>query len=175
MDDTELLSHSITKALAYVENGGKVDINNPVKGKTGEMRSIYQFTPATWKNYSKQIFGKEVPMDADTETHVVNEKVKGWVKKGYTASQIASMWNAGESKPDAYKQNWRGINKKYGVAFDTPAYASKVLKYSKQFYGEKRKDLEQGGQKGNPLESIIKTINQASSKSQPIASTNNQL
>lgn len=140
MDENEVLANSITKALAYAENGGTVDILNPKAGKTGEMKSIYQFTPATWKLYAKQVFGKDnVPMTADTETHVVNEKVKKWIKEGKTTSQIASMWNAGESKPDAYKQNWKGINKKFGIEYDTPAYAKKVLGYAKQFYQEKSK------------------------------------
>lgn len=138
MDETDILADSITKAIAYAESGGAPNLENPKAGKTGEMKSIFQYTPDTWKLYSKQIFGKEVPMSADAETHVTKEKVKKWIKEGKTASQIASMWNAGESKPDAYKQNWKGTNKKYGVAFDTPAYAKKVLDYSKQFYQEKK-------------------------------------
>ena len=41
------------------------------------------------------------------------------------------MWNAGEGRPDAYKQNWRGVNK-WGVRYDTPAYVNKVYNTYKQ-------------------------------------------
>lgn len=139
MNDKELLAASIVKALAYTENNGKPDLSNLKAGKTGETKSIFQFTPDTWKRYSKEIFGNEdVQIVPDTETYVTNEKVKKWIAKGYNARQIASMWNAGESKPDAYKQSWKGTNEKYGVGYDTPAYADKVLKYSRQFYQEKK-------------------------------------
>lgn len=121
----------ITKALAYAENGGKP--GKPVAGKTGEMKSIFQFTPDTWKLYSKQIAGKELPLTSENEAFVVNGKVQKWLDDGHTVEEIASMWNAGEQRPDAYKQNWKGINKKYGVAYDTPAYASKVKSYHDSF------------------------------------------
>ena len=187
MDETELLSQSITKGIAYAENGGRVNMDNPSQGKTGEMKSIYQFTPATWKNYSKQIFGKEVPMNKDTETHVVNEKVKGWIKKGYTTSQIASMWNAGTGEPNAYTGKFSngsqssGINKKYNVKFDVPGYANKVLNYSKQFYQEKKskpsliqENNQQKPQENNSLnkmESIMNMIKLASRKTNQPAAT----
>ena len=124
----------ISKALAYAENNGKPTTIKA--GKTGEMKSIYQFTPNTWKQYSKEILGKEVPLTNETELQVATGKVSKWIDKGYTTEQIASMWNAGEGKPNAYKENWRGINKKYGVAYDTPAYAKKVANYASQFEKE---------------------------------------
>lgn len=128
---------SIVKALAFAENGGKPDISNPKAGKTGETKSIFQFTPDTWKVYSKQTSGQDnLPMNAQNESQVVYHKVEDWVNQGYNVEQIASMWNAGEQRPDAYKQNWKGTNKKYGVAFDTPAYAKKVADYAHQFQNE---------------------------------------
>lgn len=136
MDEKELLADSITKAIAYQENGGKLDLNNIRAGKSGELKSIFQFTPETWKNYSHQIYGKEVPLNPDTETYIVREKVKKWMDEGKNTSQIASMWNAGEGRPDAYKQNWKGVNK-HGVRYDTPKYASNVLNYATKFYTEK--------------------------------------
>lgn len=135
MDEKETIANAITKAIAYQENGGKLDATKISAGKSGELKSIFQFTPATWKNYSQQIYGKETPLNADTETYVVREKVKKWIDEGKDVNQIASMWNAGEGRPDAYKQNWKGINK-YGVKYDTPKYASGVSKYAKQFYLE---------------------------------------
>lgn len=138
MDDKEILIDAIVKGLAYTENGGAPDIDNPVAGKSGEMKSIFQFTPGTWKLYAKNALGDEnAPLNADNETAVVRHKVAKWIDEGKTTSQIASMWNAGESRPDAYKQNWKGVNK-FGVKYDTPAYAEKVLSYSKKFYEEKK-------------------------------------
>lgn len=136
--EKEKLVAAITKALGYAENGGKPNLENLQAGKTGEMKSIFQFIPSTWKLYAKQIFGDEnMPMNPDNEVAVVTAKVGKWLDEGRTVGQIASMWNAGESKPDAYKQNWKGVNKKYGVAYDTPAYAQKVIKYAQQFYEQK--------------------------------------
>lgn len=133
MDEKDLLANAITKAIAYQENGGKLDLNKLSAGQSGEMKSIFQFTPETWKLYSKQVYGKEMPLNNDNETYVVKQKVRKWMDEGRTAREIGSMWNAGEARPDAYKENWKGVNK-HGVAYDTPKYAEGVLKYSKQFY-----------------------------------------
>jgi len=136
---------AIVKAIAYAENGGKIP-EEAVAGKTGEMKSIFQFMPDTWKMYSKQVLGKEEQLTPDNESLVVYGKVGKWIDEGYNTEQIASMWNAGEQRPDAYKENWKGTNKKYGVAFDTPAYAKKVSDYAKQFEGE-----EETTETKNPL------------------------
>lgn len=170
--DNDLLANSITKGLAYTENGGSLDISNPKKGMTGETKSIFQFEPPTWKRYSREAFGRDnVPMNSDTETYVVQNKVKNWIKKGYKARQIASMWNAGEQEPDAYTGKFSdgssstGVNKKYGVKFDVPGYADKVLQYSKKFYEEKsgQKPVSTSEQ-SKPLASILNLIQQAKSK-----------
>lgn len=133
MDEKESLANAITKALAYQENGGKLDLNKISAGQSGEMKSIFQFTPDTWKTYSHEVFGKEMPLNNDNETYVVNEKVKKWIDEGKNTSQIASMWNAGPGRPNAYKENWKGKNK-YGIEYDTPTYAKNVLDYAKKFY-----------------------------------------
>ena len=63
----------------------------------------------------------------------------GWLEKGYTPKQIASIWNAGPGEPNAYTGKFsdgspsRGVNKKYGVKFDVPSYADKVDKYVSEF------------------------------------------
>lgn len=138
MDEKTALAYAITKALAYTENGGKP--TNPQAGKTGELKSIFQFTPGTWKNYSTQTLGKEVPITPDNETHVVVSKVSKWLEQGYTAKQIASMWNAGEGEPDAYTGKFSngyssiGVNHKYGVGYNVPRYADTLSNYAKQFY-----------------------------------------
>lgn len=143
MDELTLLAQATTKALGYTENGGKPDINNPKAGKSGEAKSIFQFTPATWKAYSKQIIGKDnLPLTSDNETYVVNEKMKQLIKEGKTIKQIASIWNAGPGEQDAYTGKFSdgsssvGVNKKYGVKFDVPSYANQVATYAKKFYDQ---------------------------------------
>lgn len=162
MDDKELLADSITKGLAYEENGGKLNLDKTAAGKSGEMKSIFQFTPDTWANYSQQVYGKLMPLNNDNEAYVVKQKVLKWIDEGKTTSQIASMWNAGENHPDAYKENWRGTNS-HGVKYDTPTYAANVLKYAKQFYQEK-----------SSQPSVAKTIPQQTTQQQPTASPLNR-
>ena len=130
MDQVTPLANAITKAIAYTENGGAPDISDPSAGKTGEAKSIFQFTPATWKKDSLQVFGNpNTPISPDNETYVVQQKVSNWIKQGYNSKQIASMWNAGEGEPNAYTGKFSdgssstGVNKQYGVKFDVSKYA----------------------------------------------------
>ena len=168
--EKEMLANSITKALAYTENGGKPNIENPSAGQSGEMKSIFQFEPKTWHAYSKEVTGQDdLPMTADSETYVVNQKVKQWIDEGKTASNIASLWNAGN--PNAYKGN-KGINS-YGVAYDTPAYAKKVVKYSKEFYQESTnkstnttQSPTQNTTQSSPINDIMSMVNSAKSNQQ---------
>lgn len=126
---------NIVKALAYVENGGKPTA--PKAGKTGELKSTFQYKPDTWDIYSTQVSGKKgLPLTPENEAAVTYAKVDNWLKEGRIPEQIYSMWNAGEQRPDAYKQNFKGVNKKYGVAYDTPKYVEKAMSYLKQFEGE---------------------------------------
>lgn len=142
---------NIAKAIGYAENGGKPNIKKPKAGKTGEMASIFQYTPNTWKAYSKQILGKEVPMTPDAETEVTQGKVQQWLDKGMTPEQIFSSWNAGTGEPDAYTGKFsdgspsKGINKKYGVQYDVPGYVNKAMKYYKEFSGGFQGDISEGG------------------------------
>jgi hypothetical protein len=45
MDEKDMLANAITKAIATQENGGKIDLDNSKAGGSGEMKSIFQFTP----------------------------------------------------------------------------------------------------------------------------------
>jgi hypothetical protein len=171
MNPSDLLANSITKAIAYTENGGKVDIDNPVAGKTGEMKSIFQFTPGTWKLYAKQILGDEnAPLNADNETYVVREKVKKWLAAGASPRQIAAMWNAGESEKDAHTGKFStgkasvGVNQKYGVKFDVPGYANKVEKYVNEFTAGSTPSQASPESSGGPLEQVISIMKGAQSK-----------
>ena len=51
-----------------------------------------------------------------------------------------------EQKPDAYKENWKGTNKKYGIAYDTPKYAKEVGDYTNQFMSGKKNDTQSNNQ-----------------------------
>lgn len=161
--DKGKLAFAITKALAYTENGGKPNMNNLSSGKSGEMKSIFQFEPSTWKLYAKQELGDpNAPLTNENEAVVVHKKVSDWLDAGYKPEQIASMWNAGERRPDAYKEGWSGTNSS-GVHFDTPTYAKKVADYTKQFMNESQSDdsTPSGApQMSNPPVDIVSRIKQ---------------
>lgn len=158
--DITTLANAVTKALAYTENGGAPNLDNPSAGKTGEAKSIFQFTPATWRNDAKEVLGSpSVPLSADAETYVVNEKVKKWLQEGKSVKQIASMWNAGQGEPDAYTGQFSdgspsvGVNKAYGVKFNVPQYADKVEKFTQEFAQNSQPSQEeqpQDAQAGTP-------------------------
>jgi hypothetical protein len=141
-----LMASLVTRALAYTENGGAPNINNPSAGKTGESKSIFQYEPDTWKaDAGKYLGDPNAPLTADNETTVAKGQVTDWLKKGYKVNQIASMWNAGIGEPDAYSGKFsdgtssQGVNKQYGVKYDVPGYAKKVENYTKQFIQEAQK------------------------------------
>lgn len=116
---------NLAKAVRQHESGGKFDM----PGKSGEY-GAYQFTEPTWNGYSKK-YGINVPLKQATpeqQNEVAYKKMKEWKDKGHNVGEIASMWNAGEGRPNAYKENVVGTNK-YGVHYDTPAYAKKVAEY----------------------------------------------
>jgi hypothetical protein len=141
MDEKTALTYAIARGLAYTENRGKPDIQNPKAGKTGEMKSIYQFTPDTWKKLAQQYLGDaNALINPDNETKVATSRISDWIDKGYNVKQMASMWNAGEGEPYAYTGKFStgkssvGTNKKYGVGYNVPQYADSVANYAKKFY-----------------------------------------
>lgn len=98
------------------------------KGPSGEF-GAYQFMPDTYKAYAKKYVGDEnAPPTKENQNKIAYSFIKDKKTAGYNPAQIASMWNAGEGKPNAYKENWKGVNS-HGVKYDTPAYAAKVSKY----------------------------------------------
>ena len=170
---------AIVKALAYTENGGAPDLADPSAGQSGEMKSIFQFEPGTWKMYSKEILGKDnAPLNNANEVAVVTGKVNKWLQEGYSTEEIASLWNSG--RPDGYK-NLKGTNSK-GIAYDTPAYAKKVVAYANTFEKDANNPGNQiamqsnqptglmGGQSSTPPQT---QTNQPQSQSQPQTPTQN--
>lgn len=119
---------NLAKAIRQSESGG--DFN--AKGKSGE-HGAYQFTEPTWSGASKK-YGVNITLkDATPEqqNEVAYKQIKEWKDAGHNVGQIASMWNAGEGEPDAYKGTFSngkpatGTNK-FGAKYDVPAYAKSV-------------------------------------------------
>lgn len=109
----------IAKAISTVESGGR-----QVQGASGEF-GMFQFLPSTWKIVSKQVAGKVLPQTKENEQQVALGKIQQLIDKGYSAKEIALVWNTslgGSEKPLVKK----GVNSK-GVAYDSGAYANKVL------------------------------------------------
>lgn len=135
---------NLTKAIRKAE-GFNGDSN--IRGKAGEW-GAYQFMPETWDRYAKELgvnaqFGQA---SLAQQNEVAYKKLKQWKDSGYNVGQIASMWNAGEGRPNAYAEGWRKTDPKTGeVIFDTPAYAQKVATEYQ------RLKAESGGQPVPPL------------------------
>lgn len=115
---------NLATAIRQVETG-----NRPVSGATGELRSRYQFLPATWKSWAKEVLGDEnAPLTLENENEVAYTKIKQWKDGGLGPDQIAAKWNSGSPE-------WEGkvdVNPTYNVPYDVPAYVGKV----KKAYGE---------------------------------------
>jgi len=124
-------ANEIANAIKMVEGGG----NYNAKGGSGES-GAYQFMPATWKQYSGEYLnsigkaGQSLSMTPENQDTVALYKIQGWIDQGYSADQIASIWNSG--KPN-YEGNV-GINSK-GIRYDVPAYVNKVLSFIKPVMG----------------------------------------
>lgn len=106
----------IAAAIKQVESGG----NYTVKGGSGEF-GAYQFMPDTWKQWAGSYLGNSsAPMTQQNQDTVAMAKISELLNQGYNAQQIALIWNGGT--PTIKK----GINS-FGVAYDSGAYADKVL------------------------------------------------
>lgn len=123
---------ALTSAIAQAETGQSSPQAYTKRGASGEY-GRYQFMPDTWQAYASEA-GVTTPLEQATiedQNKVAYTKIAKWKAEGYNPAQIASMWNAGPGKPNAYKEGWKGVNEK-GVAYDTPAYAQKVSQYYMQ-------------------------------------------
>lgn len=130
MDNLDPTIVALAKAIKYSETGTGDTYNK--RGASGEY-GAYQFMPATYRNYSQKYLGNaNTQPTRENQNRIVYSFIKSKKEQGYNPSQIASMWNAGEGRPDAYRQNWVGVNSK-GVKYDTPGYVRKVSAYYSQF------------------------------------------
>jgi len=98
-----------------VESGGNCD----ARGKSGEVGCM-QFLPSTWKKWSTDVLGYVPEMNKTNELYVATHKIQGWLDAGYNVEQVATIWNSGGAT------HKKGVNK-YGVPYDTLAYARLVL------------------------------------------------
>lgn len=157
--EKDAAARAITKAIAYAENGGAPNLSNPSVGKSGEMKSIFQYTPDTWHAVAAKYLGDaNTQLNPENETTATLARVSHWLDEGYNAAQIASMWNAGEGRPNAYKENWKGTNS-YGVSYNTPEYAKEVNNYAKQFY-QQMTSLSPDQQQSNNQQSTEQNTNE---------------
>ncbi len=109
-------AETIAAAIRQVESGG----NYSAKGGSGE-NGAYQFMPATWKQWAGQYLGNSnAAMTRANQDKVAVSHISSLLAKGYNPAQIALIWNGGQ--PIVKK----GVNK-YGVAYDSGAYAKKVV------------------------------------------------
>ena len=123
---------NLAKSIRKIESND----NFQARGQTGEY-GAYQFMPDTWKQWSGKYLGRDVPLERATkeeQNEVAYKKIKEMKDKGYNVGQIASSWNAGEGRKDAYLTGFKGVNDK-GVSYDTGAYAKKVAEYYQQIKG----------------------------------------
>lgn len=110
----------IAKAIKHTESRG----NYYAKGGSGET-GAFQMMPNTYKQISKEIAGEVLPHTPINEEYIATMKIQQLIEKGYNPKDIAMVWNGslgGKEVPIAKK----GKNK-WGIKYDTVAYAQKVL------------------------------------------------
>lgn len=132
MDKLDPQVVSLAKAIRTVESNN----NFTARSKDGSF-GAYQFIKPTWEATSKK-YGVNAEWEKATpqqQNEVAYKQLKEWKDKGYNVGQIASMWNAGPGKPDAYKEGLKGTNKD-GVNYDVAAYAKKVAENYHKYKSE---------------------------------------
>jgi len=156
---------TLAKAIARTETGGHKDPYN-AKGKSGEY-GAYQFTQPTWRNYAKQVLGDENAQPTmENQNKVAYGKIKQWKDSGYNPAQIASMWNAGEGRPNAFSENHKGVNS-YGVAYDVPDYVNKVSNNYRMISGEQPQSRTNITEKSGQSDSVIYEKQKLQEQGQP--------
>lgn len=132
----------IANAIKQVESGGNYDS----KGGSGE-NGAYQFMPSTWaswsKEYAAEVLGKSIgnmKMTPENQDAVAKWKIQQWLNQGLNAEQIAAKWNSGS---ETGWENKIGTNSK-GVAYNVPAYVSKVTGALGNIVSSRAKSQEPG-------------------------------
>lgn len=113
---------NLAKAIRQKESGGDFS----AKGTSGEI-GAYQFMPNTWKGWSKQYLGSEIPLEKATpeqQNAVAYRKIKELKDSGKDVAQIAAIWNSGSDKDWTTKV---GTTPK-GISYNVPGYVNDVAK-----------------------------------------------
>jgi hypothetical protein len=114
--EPELSAEDVAEAIRMEESGG----NYEVSGASGEY-GAYQFMPETWRMWASETLGDpDAPKTQENQDLVAKAKIQELLDKGYGGEQIALIWNGGQPVRKA------GVNK-YGVKYDSGAYADRVL------------------------------------------------
>ena len=109
----------IANAIKQAESGG----NYNAIGDAGTSAGAYQFQPKSWSGWAKQYTGQEnLPMTPENQDRVAIARIQDLINQGYGPREIALIWNGGSPVEK------KGFNKKIGLAYDSGAYADKVLK-----------------------------------------------
>lgn len=126
---------ALVSSIGEAETGTSSPEAYTKKGASGEY-GRYQMMPETYKARAQKYLGDANAMPSiENQNKIQYEWVKEMKGKGYNPAQIASMQNAGEGEPDAYKGTFTngrhtgmpstGTND-YGAQYDVPAYTQKV-------------------------------------------------
>jgi hypothetical protein len=108
----------LANAIKQVESGG----NYNAKGDSGTSKGAYQFNGNNFANWSKQYFGKVLPFSPQGQDAVAQARIQDLLNQGNTPEQVALIWNGGEPVRK------KGFNAKIGLAYDSGAYADKVIR-----------------------------------------------
>lgn len=128
----DLQALALTKAIRQKESGG----NYKAVGDAGTSTGAYQFQPATWKGYAKDILGdSNAPMTEENQNAVTYGKIKQWKDSGLGPAEIAGKWNSGSEKGWENKVGTTTINGQK-IKYNTPQYAKDVVDIFKQKYNE---------------------------------------
>lgn len=111
----------IARAIKSVESGG----NYEAKGVNGEI-GAYQIMPENWSEWSAE-YARAIGLGEQTllptpknQDAVAKFKIQQLLNKGFSPSEIASIWNSGSPNPEGKI----GVNKK-GIPFNVPLYVER--------------------------------------------------
>ena len=151
-DQLDPQAMALTKAIRQVESGG----NFKARSKDGSF-GAYQFLKPTWDNTARK-YGVNAEWEKATpqqQNEVAYKQIKEWKDKGHNVGEIASMWNAGAGRPQAYLQGLKGTNSS-GVNYNVANYAKKVATLYQGYKGQSQPQAQQ--EPIEPVEPIEPTI-----------------
>lgn len=151
-DQLDPQAMALTKAIRQVESGG----NFKARSKDGSF-GAYQFLKPTWDNTARK-YGVNAEWEKATpqqQNEVAYKQIKEWKDKGHNVGEIASMWNAGAGRPQAYLQGVQGTNSS-GVNYNVANYAKKVATLYQEYKGQSQPQVQQ--EPIEPVEPIEPTI-----------------